>query len=345
MKAPCSGAKAKIALTFRTRGLLLKDLFGDLLGDLFGGEGKTLLSGIFSSLKKPKVQRTLFLYALIGPSLICLIFFLAIPCLSLIVLSFATKGDYGTIHWTFSGHNYLRLLGKNYFGWSPDYLFILLRSLREAFITTVACVIISYPLSFYIAGRKKPLTRFFWLTLLTIPFCTNIVIRTNAWQLLLDPSSPFTRLVAYLGIIKEGVPLYPGGFAVYIGMISTFLPFTALPLYASIERLNWQLPQAAKDLYASNYKVFIHTILPQTIHGLHAGVIITFVPAMAMYVVTDILGGAKYMLIGNLIQNQFSQARDWPFGAALSLALMAFTLVSMAIFRTKKISSEEALYQ
>jgi spermidine/putrescine transport system permease protein len=123
-------------------------------------------------------------------------------------------------------------------------------------------------------------------------------------------------------------------------MITTFLPFMALPLYSSIERLNWQLPQAAKDLYATPYLIFKQAILPQTVHGLYAGIIITFVPAMAMFVVTDILGGAKYMLIGNLVQHQFSQARDWPFGATLSLALMVITLLSFALFRTSRISRE-----
>jgi spermidine/putrescine transport system permease protein len=255
-----------------------------------------------------------------------------------------TKGDYGSIVWNFTWDNYGRLLGFNLFGWSPDFIFILIRSFREAAITTIVCVFFSYPLSFYIASRKKPLTRFVWLTLLAIPFCTNIVIRTNAWQLLLDPSSPFVRIVAFFGLVEEGSPLYPGALAVYLGMISTFLPFTALPLYASIERMDWLLPQAAKDLYATNSKIFMSTIFPQTIHGLYAGVVITFVPAMAMYVVTDILGGAKYMLIGNLIQNQFSQSRDWPFGAALSFGLMLLTLISIAVFRTKKFSSEEALY-
>ena len=116
-------------------------------------------------------------------------------------------------------------------------------------------------------------------------------------------------------------------------MVSTFLPFMALPLYASVERINWDLLEAARDLYASRWQVFVKAVLPQTRPGLGVGIIVTLVPAMAMFVVTDILGGAKYMLVGNLIQQQFTQARDWPFGAALSLGLMLLTLLSLAAFR------------
>ncbi|MDR2460578.1 MAG: ABC transporter permease [Deltaproteobacteria bacterium] len=299
-----------------------------------------MLKDFFQSSSGMRFKSRTFTTALIAPGLFCLIVFLAVPCLSLIFLSLASKGTYGNIEWTISLENYKRLLGYNLFGWRPDFFFILLRSLREAFVTTVVCIILSYPLSFYIASRKTPLSRFVWLVLLTVPFCTNLVIRTYAWQLLLDPQSPITQVAAFFGMVPKGSPMYPGAFAVYLGMITTFLPFMALPLYSSIERLNWQLPQAAKDLYASPYLIFKQAILPQTIHGLYAGIIITFVPAMAMFVVTDILGGAKYMLIGNLIQQQFSQARDWPFGATLSLALMCLTLLSFALFRTSRISRE-----
>ncbi|MDR2613194.1 MAG: ABC transporter permease [Deltaproteobacteria bacterium] len=291
------------------------------------------------------IRRRSFTLALVLPGMLCLAVFLAAPCVSLLLLSLATRGEFGTIHWTtLTLENYKRLIGFNLFGWSPDFLFIMLRSLREAFATTLACVILSYPLSFFIASRKSSFARFVWLILLTVPFCTNVVIRTYAWQLILGPGNPLARLASFLTLQPPGAPLYPGLFAVYLGMITTFLPFTALPLYASIERLNWWLPLAAKDLYSSNWLIFKQAILPQTFHGLYVGVIITFVPAMAMYVVTDILGGAKYMFVGNIIQHQFSQARDWPFGAALSLALMALTLISFWIFKTSRITRQGEMY-
>ncbi|MDR2405036.1 MAG: ABC transporter permease [Deltaproteobacteria bacterium] len=275
------------------------------------------------------------------PALLCLTAFLAIPCLGLVLISFATRGEFGDIQWILTFDNYKRLIGFSNYGWSPDFLFIMLRSLREAFVTTFVCVLISYPLGFFISARKSAFSRLVWLILLNIPFCTNIVIRTYAWQLILSPQTPLAQLSAYVGLTPPGSALYPGTFAVYLGMITTFLPFTALPLYAAIERMNWSLVEAAKDLYASRIKIFFQAIFPQTIHGLFAGIIITFVPAMAMYVVTDILGGAKYMLVGNLIQLQFSQARDWPFGATLSLALMALTLLSFMLFRVTRITKQD----
>jgi spermidine/putrescine transport system permease protein len=280
--------------------------------------------------------------ALALPGILVLVFFLIIPFISLAFLSLASRGQFGDVNWSPTLENYRRLLGFGLYGWSPDYLFILLRSLREALVTTVACVLLSYPLCFYIASRKTAFSRFVWLVLITVPFCTNVVIRTYAWQLVLNPKMIFAKLASLAGLIPEGAPLYPGALAVFLGMVATFLPFMALPLYAAIERLNWALPEAAKDLYASRLRIFQKAILPQTIYGLQAGVVITFVPAMAMFVVTDILGGAKYMLIGNLIQLQFSQTRDWPFGAALSLALMLLTLLSFLFFRVSRFSRKAA---
>ena len=123
--------------------------------------------------------------------------------------------------------------------------------------------------------------------------------------------------------------------AVYLGMVSIFLPFVALPLYSSVERLDWSLVEAARDLYASSVRVFTQAILPQTLPGLSVGVIITFVPAMGMFVVPDLLGGAKYMLVGNLIQQQFGTSRDWPFGAAISMGLMVLTMISLQLYRRR----------
>jgi spermidine/putrescine transport system permease protein len=138
-----------------------------------------------------------------------------------------------------------------------------------------------------------------------------------------------------LGFIPEGVALYPSPLAVYIGMITDYLPFLALPLYSSVERLDWSLVEAAQDLYASKVRVFTQAILPQTIPGLTVGIILTLVPTMATFVVPDLLGGAKFMLVGNLIQQQFGASRDWPFGAAISMALMLLTLLSMRLYRKK----------
>lgn len=270
--------------------------------------------------------------ALLSPGLIWLLIFLAIPSSGLILLSLAQRGDFGDIRWVWSLDNYKRLLGYGLFGWTPDHLVILGRSLLVGFVTTVLCVILAYPLTFYIATRP-PKLRTWLLLLLMIPFWTNVVVRAYAWLLILSPQLPPAKIAAFFGLIPEGAPLFPGALATYLGMVSTFLPFMALPLYASVERLNWELLEAARDLYAGRIAVFTEAILPQTKPGLTVGVIVTFIPAMAMFVVTDLLGGSRYMLIGNLIQNQFGQSRDWPFGAALCLALMVLTMLGLLIYR------------
>jgi spermidine/putrescine transport system permease protein len=261
-------------------------------------------------------------------------------------LALMTRGQYGEIVFQLTFENLKRLVGFTLFGWSPAFIIIILRSILVALITTVLCIALAYPLTFHIATRPAK-TRVYWLILLVIPFWTNVVVRAYAWLLLLGPHMPPAKIAAALGLIQEGGALYPGALAVYLGMVCTFLPFMALPLYASVERLNWEILEAAKDLYASRFQIFMQAILPQTRPGLSVGIIVTFVPSMAMFVVTDILGGAKTMLIGNLIQQQFAQARDWPFGAALSLALMTMTLISLAIFRSRmgqKMARDESLF-
>jgi spermidine/putrescine transport system permease protein len=268
------------------------------------------------------------------PGMLWLILFLVLPGLILVLVSFAGRGDYGNLVWEFSFENYTRLMGYGLFGWTLDYVYILLRSVWVALVTTGLSVVLSYPLCFYIA--KKPLrTRYLWLTVVIIPFWTNMVIRAYAWFLILAPELPFAKLAAFLKLIPPGAPLYPSALAVYLGMISMFLPFVALPLFSSVERLDWTLVEAAQDLYASNFRIFMHAILPQTLPGLSVGIILTIVPAMGMFVIPDLLGGAKYMLVGNLIQQQFGASRDYAFGAAISMALMILTLFSLYMYKRK----------
>jgi len=275
----------------------------------------------------------------IAPGMLWIMLFLSIPALSLIVISFTTRGSYGEIEWIFTWENFKRLAGYGLFGWSPDYLMILLRSLVAGFVTTAACVLLSFPLAFFIATRPKK-SRYMWLTALIIPFWTNLVIRTYAWQIVLAPDMPLAQIAAFLHIVPPGTPLYPTSFAVYVGMITAFLPFVALPLYSSVEKLDWSLIEAANDLYSGRWRVFSQAILPQTLPGLSVGGILTFVPAMGMFLIPDLLGGARYMLVGNLIQQQFGKSRDWPFGAAVSLALMSLTLIGLLIFNRKGESME-----
>jgi spermidine/putrescine transport system permease protein len=270
----------------------------------------------------------------LGAGMLWLMVFLVLPGLVLIVVSFASRGAYGQLEWEFTVENYKRLAGFSLFGWTADYIVIVLRSVWVALVTTVISIILSYPLAFFICTRPER-TRYLWLTMVIIPFWTNMVIRTYAWFLILAPELPLAQLASFLGLIPAGNPLYPNAFAVYLGMVSMFLPFVALPLYSSVERLDWALVEAAQDLYASKVRVFTQAILPQTLPGLSVGVILTFVPAMGMFVVPDLLGGAKYMLVGNLIQQQFGASRDWPFGAAISMGLMVLTMISLQLYRRR----------
>ena len=274
------------------------------------------------------------------PGFMWVVIFLAIPLLYLVAMSFASRGTYGEVVWKLSFDNVKRFVGFGFFGWSPDNLVIILRSLLVAIITTFFCVLLSYPLAFYITAKESR-KRAFWISLILVPFWTNLVIRTYAWYLVLAPDFPLARLAASLGLIDAGEALYPSAFAVYLGMISTFLPFVALPLYSAVEKLNWSLVEAVSDLYGRGWRTFRHAILPQTRAGLAVGITLTTVPAMGMFVVPDMLSGARYMLVGNLIQQQFGKTRDWPFGSMVSLSLMALTLVVLFITRTNEIDKKE----
>jgi len=270
------------------------------------------------------------------PGMAWIVAFLAVPCLALIAVAFTSRGSFGGIEWSFSIENLRRLAGYDLFGWSPDNIRILARSLWVALVSTLLCVVLAYPLAFFLASRSVR-SRALWMTALLIPFWTNLVIRTYAWLLVLAPEMPVAKLLAWMGLIEPGYPAYPSEIAVWIGMVSAFLPFVALPLYTAVEKLDWTLVEASQDLYATRWRTFWTAIWPQTLPGISVGVTLTLVPAMGMFVVPDMLGGAKYMLVGNLIQQQFGTARDWPFGAMVSIALMALTLVTLLLVgRTKK---------
>ena len=269
---------------------------------------------------------------LTGPGILWLLVFLLLPTIFLMVLAFAERGSYGSINWEFSFTNLKRLFGFSSFGWSPDNLLILWRSLKIAVFTTVLCLVIGLPMAFWVANRGKSM-RAFWFTLIMVPSCTNLVIPTSAWMILLGPEMFPAGIARFLGLLADSESLYPGSFAVYIGMVSAMLPFSVLPLYTSVERLDWGIVEAARDLYASPLRTFRHGILSQMMPGIVASVILTLVPSLGMYVISDLLGGGKYMLIGNLIQQQFGSASDWPFGAMLGVVLILTSVISLIIFQ------------
>lgn len=254
--------------------------------------------------------------------------FLLLPGLVLVLVAFLDRDPDGGVTLRLTLESFQRLFGSTSSGFSAANLWILLRSVMLAVITTAGAVGLAYPMAFFVA-RGTPRRRFLWLSLIIIPLCTNLVIRTYAWKLLLSARLPPARLAALLGWIEPGRDLIPSWLAVCIGMIAAALPFAVVPLYTTIDRLDWSQVEAAQDLYASPVRVFLQAILPQTLPGLSVAVLLTFVPAMGMFVITDMLGGAKHWLVGNLIQHQFGPGRNIPYGAALSLVLILMTLVGV----------------
>jgi spermidine/putrescine transport system permease protein len=261
--------------------------------------------------------------------------FLLLPGLVLVFVTFTTSDADGAITWAPSLESFRRLFGMSTVGMSRANLVILTRSVVLAVVTTVVSVTLAYPMAFFIA-RRPPRWRFFWFSLIIVPLCTNLVIRTYAWKLLLSAQLPPAKLAAWLGLAEAGRDLLPSWFAVAVGMASASLPFAVVPIYTSIERLDWSLIEAAQDLYSSPARVFTQAILPQTLPGLSVAMLLTFVPAMGMFVVTDMLGGAKHWLVGNLIQHQFGPGRNIPYGAALSLVLVALTLAGLYVYRRQR---------
>ncbi|MCZ7646323.1 MAG: ABC transporter permease [Planctomycetota bacterium] len=265
---------------------------------------------------------------------------LALPSLALVALAFATRGTYGDVVWSFSLDQMKRLAGYGILGWSPDLLWILARSVAVAGVTTALCILLAFPLAFFVASRP-PSRRYLWLALVVVPMLTNLVIRTYGWFPILGTHSPLTALARGAGLLNADESLYPGALAVYLGMVSGSLPFAVLPLYAAAERLDGSLVDAARDLYGGRWLVFRHAILPQVRVGLAVATILTFVPALGAFVIPDLLGGARYMLMGNLIQQQFFAARNWPFGAAVSLALLGCSLCGLFLYWRAQLKDEQ----
>lgn len=280
-------------------------------------------------------------WTVVGVPAAWVVLFLLVPCVLLVALAFCRQGEVrGEIDWSLTWGNFHRLIGFTSEGWSGDYLRIIARSVWIAFVTTVVSVLLAYPLAFFIASRQDR-ARYLLLGLVMVPFCTNLVIRLSAWTILFSNQFYLAQFAAWLGLIEEGMPLYPSSFAVYVGMVSSFLPFAVLPIYTNVERMDWSIVEAANDLYAGRWRTFVHAVLPQTIPGLMAAIILTFIPAMGTFIVSNILGGAKYMLVGNLIEQQFLGVGNLPFGAAISFVLIVLTIASVYTLRRHEKAVEQ----
>ena len=272
---------------------------------------------------------------LISPTILYLAILLILPLLMVIGLSFLTRGPYGNVVVELKLGNYSRLVDLLY-------LRILGYSINTAALTTGLCIGIGYPLAYYIAkapAQKRSLLLF----LILVPFWTNFIIRIYAWIMILRTEGLLNNFLLGIGLVKEPLEiLYTPG-AVLIGMVYEFLPFMVLPLYTSLEKIEPAQLEAAADLGARPWRSFLRITLPLSMPGMVAGSILVFIPAMGMFVVPDLMGGAKTILVGNLIRNQFLVARDWPFGAASSMLLLVLTLIFTLYYTRKAGFSEDLL--
>lgn len=261
---------------------------------------------------------------LVAPAMLWLSIFFVIPLLIVVAVSFAGRTAYGQIIFSFTFSNYARFM-------EPLYLRIFIDTIITAFITTFATFAMGYPLAYTIAKLPKK-----WqqpgLILVMIPFWINFLIRSYAWVIILRSQGVVNTILMNLGIISTPLNMLYNDTAVMLGMIYALLPFMVLPIYVSIEQLDERLLEAASDLGATPWTAFRKVTLPLTMPGIAAGSILVFISSLGMFVVPDVMGGAKSALIGNLIQNQFLAARDWPFGSALSIVLAVLSLVLIILY-------------
>jgi spermidine/putrescine transport system permease protein len=272
---------------------------------------------------------------LMAPTNLYLLIFMILPLIIVVALSFLKRGSYGEIIYQASISNYTRLF-------DTLYLKILLYSLRVGLETMIITLLVGYPMAYYIA-RAPARQRSLLLFLILLPFWTNFIIRIYAWIMILRSGGFLNSFLLWVGIIHEPLNILYTPTAVLIGMVYEFLPFMVLPLYTSLEKIEQAQLEAAADLGAPPWKAFFRVTLPLSVPGMIAGTILVFIPAMGMFVVPDLMGGAKTVLIGNVIRNQFLTARDWPFGAAVSMILMLLTMVFTLYYTRKAGFGEELL--
>lgn len=276
-------------------------------------------------------------WSLCGPAVGWMAAFFALPLAALTATSFCSRGPDGEITLPLTLENYGRLLGFGQLGFDPFYPVVLLRSVGLAAMTTLLCLLAAVPVALWLA-RLPDRCKTLGLILVVIPVWTNLLVRTYGWQLLLAPDSFVSRFLQGLGLLEAEQGLYPGWGAVLLGMTCDFLPFMVLPVYVAAERLDWRLVEAALDLGASRFQTFRHALWPQIKPGVMAGSILVFLPAAGQFVVPDLLGGARIMLLGNLLQQQFGPSRDWPFGAALATVALLLVVLALTWQRTSSAS-------
>lgn len=270
------------------------------------------------------------------PALAVLVFAASGPLLIVLVYSFLSPGQHGNVVWTFSTDGWVGIL------WSKDiftgdwaladaHLAIFWRSVWLSLLTTGFTFLVGFPTAWFIATRPAK-ERALWLFLITIPFWTNLLIRTYAINEVLRKEGLMNTVLMGLGITSAPIEVLYTPTAIFIGMTYVYLPLMVLPLFAAIDRFDMRLLEAAYDLYANRWRVLRRVILPVVKPGIIAGSILVFVPSLGAYVTPRVLGGGKQMMIGNFIELQFLQGKNWPLGAALSMLLLLIVMVALLVY-------------
>lgn len=272
-------------------------------------------------------------WALALPAVTIIALFSILPLGVVVVYSFLAPGDYGNVKWVFSLDGWFQVLfERDIFDdtvtLSDAHISILVRSVFLSLVTTVITLILGVPTAWFIATRPQR-QRAFWLFLITIPFWTNLLVRTIAVQEMIRSEGIVNRLLLWLGLIDAPIQMMYTNFAILLGMAYVFLPLMVLPVYSAIERFDFRLAEAGYDLYASRLYCLRKVVLPQVKAGIIAGSILVFIPSLGAYITPRIMGGGTTLMLGNLIETQFGQGRNWPLGAALSLTLTALVLVAL----------------
>jgi spermidine/putrescine transport system permease protein len=289
-------------------------------------------------------QNRLHKWLIGGPPLAYLVVFFAIPVMIMVLASFRSPGEFGGLAPLIneeSGRRQLDLTGESYGRFFSDFLYteLFFKSFAYAAVTTVACLVIAYPLSMLIARSPKK-HRDLLVLLVILPFWSNFLIRVYAWMIILSPQSVFVtalnQVVGWFGM--EPLTLLYTPFAVIVGLVYVHLPFMVLPLYANLEKHDPALLDAAQDLGANAWRRFWRVTFPLSLPGIYAGAALVFIPALGIFAIPDILGGTEGIMIGNVIKQQFLDTRDWPFGSVLSMVLtvMAVLLAGLAAWVARR---------
>jgi spermidine/putrescine transport system permease protein len=273
---------------------------------------------------------------LLVPALAILGVLLIVPLAIMVVYSFLTPATFGGVIWQFSPGAYLQFLfERDFFDdsliFTGAYLEIYLRSFVQALIATAGCLLIGLPTAYFMATRPRE-QRNLWVFLITVPYWVNLLIRTLAMLFLIRDEGPLNALLLWLGVIEQPLTIAYTNRAIAIGLIYSYLPFMVLPIYATIERFDFRLVEAAYDLYADRWTVFRRIILPLAAPGIVAGCLLVFIPSLGAFIAPDILGGGRNLMIGNMIALQFGSSRNWPFGAAAAVILMSMVLLALTLY-------------